>query len=330
MRGVTRTLNVLTLAVLLAALATPHPAAQAPPGLVVGAGNFFSPIVANLERAVGFYRDGLGLEVTGSPSNAADNAPLRHMFGLPDAQLRWTVARPAGVRQGVEIVEISRAGGRPLNRRITDPGAMTLVLSTTSALPDVVARLQQHGGTPLSAKGRSNFAGAAVIVVRDPDDHFAELIAAGTAAPLAPRIRLTVQNLDKAMALYRDSLGLRVTAQPLTSDEWWTTALGLTRGAAQAGVLEVPGANLTIEFVQFANHGARPTARIQDPGSTRLQLQVRDLDAAVKAVVAAGGRVVSTGGRPVDLPGGRGTAIKAAIVQDPNDLFLVLIETAAR
>ena len=74
-------------------------------GLVVGAGNFFSPIVSNLEKGIAFYRDGLGLEVTGEPSNADDNAPLRDMFGLPGAKLRWTIARPAGMRNGVEIIE---------------------------------------------------------------------------------------------------------------------------------------------------------------------------------------------------------------------------------
>ena len=167
-----------------------------------------------------------------------------------------------------------------------------------------------------------------MIVVRDPDDHFVQLIASGSSTPLAPRIRLTVQNLEKTLALYRDGLGLRGTAQLPTSDEWLTTALGLTRGGAQAGVLEVPGSNLTIEFIRFTNGGGPPSARIQDPGSTRLQLQVRDLDAAIQAVVRAGGRVVSTGGRPVELPGGRGNAIKAAIVQDPDNLFLVLIQAA--
>ena len=42
----------------------PAPAAPAgppPTGLVVGSGNFFSPIVSNLDKAVAFYRDGLGL-----------------------------------------------------------------------------------------------------------------------------------------------------------------------------------------------------------------------------------------------------------------------------
>jgi hypothetical protein len=47
----------------------------------------------------------------------------------------------------------------------------------------------------------------------------------------------------------------------------------------------------------------------------------------MKAVVRAGGTVVSTGGMPVQLPAGRGGTIKAAVVRDPDNLFLVLIET---
>jgi predicted enzyme related to lactoylglutathione lyase len=304
-------MTTVALTVALGALAMPAATAQAPaPGLVVGSGNFFSPIVGNLENAIAFYRDGLGLEVTGQPSNATDNAPLRNMFGLPDAQLRWTVARPAGVRQGVEIVEISGAGGRPLDRRITDPGAMTLVMSTADDLDEVVSRLRARGGIVISTPVASKTTGARLAVVRDPDDHFIELIAAGRdATPLPPRIRLTVQNLDKATALYRDGLGLRPTAR--------------------SGVLEVQGSNLVIEFVASPGGILNVSGRIQDPGSTRLQLQVRDLDAAIQAIVRAGGRVVSTGGRPVELPGGRGNAIKAAIVQDPNYLFVVLIQAAS-
>ena len=179
-------MTTVALTVALGLLAMPAATAQAPaPGLVVGSGNFFSPIVANLENAIAFYRDGLGLEVTGQPSNATGNAPLRNMFGR---------------------------------------------------------------------------------------------------------------------------LGLRPTAR--------------------AGVLEVPGSNLVIELLVSTTGTRQVSGPIQDPGSTRLQLQVRDLDAAIQAAVRAGGRVVSTGGRPVELPGGRGNSIKAAIVQDPDNLFLVLIHAA--
>ena len=56
----------LTCALVATAAHAQAPAAPAPPGpsptgLVVGSGNFFSPIVSELDRAVAFYRDGLGL-----------------------------------------------------------------------------------------------------------------------------------------------------------------------------------------------------------------------------------------------------------------------------
>jgi predicted enzyme related to lactoylglutathione lyase len=299
-------------------------------GLVVGSGNFFSPIVANLERSVTFYGDGLGLAVTGTPSNAADNAPLRNMFGLRDAQLRWTVARPAGSRNGVEIVEISKAGGKALNRRVTDPGAMTLVTFT----PDVdqaVRRLQEHGGTPLGPQRKANAASTRVAVVRDPDDHFVALVSSAPAPrPVPPRIRLTVHSLPGAIALYGSALGLRPTTDPPTPDMSLINAIGLTSGGVQAAAYDVPGSGLVIEFVVFTDAPSRTVSgRIQDSGSTRLQLQVRDVDAAIAAVVAAGGQVISTGGVPVELPAGRGAPIRAAIVRDPDNLFLVLIQAAA-
>lgn len=331
MMNVRLCLSVIGLTGSIAVIAAQNPATPLGTGLVVGSGNFFSPIVANLDKAVAFYHDGLGLDVMGTPSNAAENAPLRNMFGLPDAQLRWTVARSTGSRQGVEIVEISSAGGKPLNRRITDSGAMTLVMSTSDDLDQVVKRLKEHSGTMVSGPGKQDIGGRArVIIARDADDHFVQLFGVGaTATPLLPRIRLTVQSVNKAVALYRDALGLRPSAGSPVSDDVLMTALGIARGGASAAALEVPGSGLVVELIEFKANSRQVVGRIQDPGSTRLQLQVRDLDAAIQAVVRAGGRVVSTGGRPVELPGGRGSSIKAAIVQDPDNLFLVLIETAA-
>jgi hypothetical protein len=59
-----------------------------------------------------------------------------------------------------------------------------------------------------------------------------------------------------------------------------------------------------------------------------MQLQVRDVDAVIESLKAAGGDVVSTGGTTVGLPGRGGTTTKVAIVRDPNNLFLVLIQAA--
>jgi predicted enzyme related to lactoylglutathione lyase len=62
--------------------------------------------------------------------------------------------------------------------------------------------------------------------------------------------------------------------------------------------------------------------RLQDPGAARFQLRLRDLDATMAALKAAGSSVVSSGGTPVVLTGGT----RAAIMPDPNGLFFVLIQ----
>jgi hypothetical protein len=60
-----------------------------------------------------FYRDGLGLDVQGEPGDADANPGLRNMFGLPDARLRWQIARPPAVTGGVEIVRSRRPAAGP-------------------------------------------------------------------------------------------------------------------------------------------------------------------------------------------------------------------------
>jgi hypothetical protein len=57
-----------------------------------------------------------------------------------------------------------------------------------------------------------------------------------------------------------------------------------------------------------------------------MHIRVRDVDAAIAALAKVGGRVASTSGKPVELPAGN-NRLKAAIVRDPDNLFLVLIES---
>jgi catechol 2,3-dioxygenase-like lactoylglutathione lyase family enzyme len=313
----------------------------APTGLVVGSGNFFSPIVGDLERAVAFYRDGLGLEVTGEPSNADANAPLRNMFGLPDARIRWTIGRPPTQRTGVEIVEIKKAEGRTAERRIQDSGAFTLIVLVRD-IDAALARLKQLGAPVVTSSGapvtlRAGTSTARAVVVKDPDSHFVELVqmtplpettAPPTANVIGVRVRLTVDDVEKAMRLYCDTLGLqRRSLSERLKDPDVMRVVGLGNGEYRLGVTEVPTTGLRLELVEFAGVDRR-TVRgdIQDPGSTRMQLQVRDVDAAIAALKGAGGTVVSAGGTTVNLPGRGGATTKVAIVRDPNNLFLVLLQ----
>jgi catechol 2,3-dioxygenase-like lactoylglutathione lyase family enzyme len=157
----------------------------------------------------------------------------------------------------------------------------------------------------------------------------------GTANVVNVRVRHTVQDLESALALYRDALGLQginrlqgsSRVPPYVAYRPVQDALGVGPDTIyRYAELVVPGSGRVIELIEFKDmrrHAER--ARVQDLSSTMIQLRVADVDAAAAAVVQAGGTFVSTGGRPLDLPAGDST-LKAGIVRDPDDLFLMLIQ----
>jgi catechol 2,3-dioxygenase-like lactoylglutathione lyase family enzyme len=313
------------------------PTGPAPTGLVVGSGNYFSPIVADLDRAIAFYR-AVGFQFQGEPANADANPQLRAMFGLPDARLRYQIGRAPPIPGGVEIIEVSQANGEPVARRVQDPGAVTLV-ATVRDLDGAFARVKQLGAPVVTRSGAAVDVGPVgrMVVVQDPSGHFVELVqpakltdaqAAAAGNVVGVRVRMTVDDVESSLKRYRDALGFHELA-PI--GQFGGTAavldvLGLTDGQYRVGQLQVPTSGLQFTLIDFKGVDRRQkTAGIEDPGSTRIQLRVADIDAAVAALDKSGGAFVSTGGKPLDLPAGAGT-IKVGIVRDPDNLFLVLIQ----
>ena len=104
-----RALGVLLIVLLQPiAIRTQVRAPERPPvgatNLVVGSEHLVGLTVASLERALAFYRDGVGLPAAGT-SNGDNNPPVRQLFGLPDAHLRSAVARPPAMTAGIDIME---------------------------------------------------------------------------------------------------------------------------------------------------------------------------------------------------------------------------------
>jgi catechol 2,3-dioxygenase-like lactoylglutathione lyase family enzyme len=314
-------------------------AGPAPTGLAVGSGNYFSPIVANLEKAIAFYQ-AIGFQFQGEPANADTNPQLRAMFGLPDARLRYQIGRaPAVPGGGVEIIEVSQANIEPVSRSVQDPGAMTLV-TTVRDLDGAFARLKQIGATVVTRSGAPIKVGTVgrMVVVQDPAGHFIEIVqpekltdaqAAATGNVIGVRVRFTVRDVESALKLYRDELGFHEMA-PLgqyNGDAAVLDALGMSAGQYRVGQLQVPASGLQFTLIDFKGVERKTKiAGIKDPGSTRIQLRVADIDKTVAVLGKAGGTFISTGGKPLDLPAGAGT-IKVGIVRDPDNLFLVLIHT---
>jgi catechol 2,3-dioxygenase-like lactoylglutathione lyase family enzyme len=298
--------------------------------------------VHDLDKAVAFYRDGLGFDVPDQPTDATTNAPLRDMFGLPDARMRWLIGRATGIAGGIEIVEISGAKASTLKRALQDPGAVTLVL-TVRDLDAIAARLHEQNVrvlTPGKVPALVTMGGAQarVLTVQDPDGHFVELIQppeiAATAVPptaniIDARVRQTVQSLDRAVQLYHDALGLAlINRSEFTSEHAVATALGVPGARLRMATLQVPQSGLILEVIEFAGKHRSARANIQDPGSTRMQLRVRNVDEAIAAIAKFGGEVISTGGKSVELPAGN-NKITVAIDREPDNLFIVMLGAPA-
>jgi len=304
-----------------------------------------SPIVDNLDVAAHFYHDLLGLDLVPSPPPGplpvdTDSGHLL-LHGLPDARLRFIGARMPGVRCGIEVVELTHVDRRPVHRRYQDPGSATLVL-TVRNLEGLLAGLKTAGvhvvttgGAPVRITAPA--VGAALAVtVQDPDRHYVELVQPDrmpeTDVPAASNVvgiglRLTVADAERAVAFYRTVLGIDGQVHPFEKSRATLALAGLPEGAEfRTAMTPIPGSSRTLEFIQFRGLDAATSpapSRVQDPGSYRLQLTFRDIDATLAALEKAGSRTISTGGAPVTMTFGS-RPWRLAVVPDPNNLFLVV------
>jgi catechol 2,3-dioxygenase-like lactoylglutathione lyase family enzyme len=302
-----------------------------------------SPIVANLDVSARFYHDLLGLDLF--PSPPAGPLPVDidpghlHLHGLPQSRLRFIGARMPGVRCGIELVEWTKVERTAVHRRYQDPGAVTLILIVRD-IDRAFAALKQ-AGTPVVTTGGApiNMSTAnrtRAVIVKDPDGHFVEIAQLdpipettlpATSNIIGIRLRVTVSDTDRTVAYYRNILGVEGQSRPFVSNRNVMTMAGLpAMGEYRLTSAQMPNSALILEFMEFRGlDSARVPvpSRVQDPGSYRLQLSVKDIDAALGALRAAGGRVISTGGVPVRMTFG-GRPWRLAVVLDLNNLFLIV------
>jgi predicted enzyme related to lactoylglutathione lyase len=258
------------------------------------------------------------------------------MHGTDRARIRFVGARMPGVRCGVELVEFGNIERRAVRRRLQDPGTVTLVLlvrdidAPFDRLKKAGVPIVTTGGVPI-AMSASNKSRA--VMVKDPDGHFVELIELdplpATDLPSASNVigiqlRVTVQDLDRSLAYYRRLLGIDGRLQPPVRDGKMAALMGLPDAQYTLSVADIPGSRLALQFIEFSGfERSAVRSRVQDPGSYRLQLNVRDIDATLAGLSLAGGKVISLRSQPVRMTFG-GRPWRLAVVEDVNNLFLVL------
>lgn len=125
--------------------------------------------VTNLDRAVEFYRDVLGLAVL--DRFTVSGAAFAAAVGVEGATGSFVHLDAGGAR--VELVEYDPEGGTMPERKINRPGAVHLGLSTAdldafyASLPASVETLSEPQTTE---------SGSRILFVRDPEGNLVELI----------------------------------------------------------------------------------------------------------------------------------------------------------
>jgi catechol 2,3-dioxygenase-like lactoylglutathione lyase family enzyme len=321
----------------LASSQTAQPAAQSAAGAAVVALGNFSHIVANLDRSIAFYRDGLGLEQTAPLRPFEANVPIMRAANVMGAQTRYAVLKVPGSTLNVELIEYKDIDRTPSRPRFQDPGTGNLVV-TVRDLDMALTRLEKAGatvitigGTPAAIAGKMR-----VMFLQDPDGFVIELnqpspvqrpSADSLGNVLASAFEITIEDTEKTAAFYRDLLGFQVTAGTSFNGEKLMTDTAGTPGARfRQSRLQVPGTAFVFTAIEFADIERKPhSTRLQDPGTAMLQLMVGDVDSLLRTLKAGGATVVSVGGEAVTM----GT-LRLAVVRDPNNLFLELIERPQR
>jgi catechol 2,3-dioxygenase-like lactoylglutathione lyase family enzyme len=274
-----------------------------------------SPIVADLDRSLHFYRDLLGLEVSSAPAAVPSPGIRPPNFWICTESLAargFDISERAypGVRCGIEPVQFDKIDRKAVHPRLQDAGTVMPILLVRN-IDSIFSRLKAAGvpvvttgGQPVAPVPTSKTRG---VLVKDPDGHFVELAQLepqpATTVPESSniyeiRFRVTVRNLDEAVAYYRDRLGIPGMPGSFAAQSGVMAMMGLPEnGQYRFSAAQIPGSTLTLELMEFRGlKGGETKPRVQDPGAYRLQLNVDDVSATVEVLKNSGSRVISTAG----------------------------------
>jgi catechol 2,3-dioxygenase-like lactoylglutathione lyase family enzyme len=327
---------VLSLAQTAVFAQAPQPA---PPGEIVGVGNF-AHIVEDLETSLAFYRDVLGLEVRATTEFAASPA-IQAMGGTPNAESRIAVLTVPCLALGIELIEyrgIERVAQHP---HFVDPGAANIafrVRDLDTLFPQIRrfpgVNILTAGGEPVTITTPNGTLHA--LFFQDPDGFVVEMLETSEVPADAPAGHIVagsafepaVADSEESVRFYNELLGFdfKLGAAFNTNQEMAATA-GAPGASFRQSQARIPGTSVPMTLIEFKDIERKThSARTQDPGTTVLQLIVRDVAALTAKLAAAGVPIVSIGGKPVQVAPG----LDISIVRDPNGMLLELVQRSNR
>jgi catechol 2,3-dioxygenase-like lactoylglutathione lyase family enzyme len=140
---------------------------------------------------------------------------------------------------------------------------------------------------------------------------------------------LTVSDLDRSIAFYRDLLGLELVTRWESTQPYLRTIVGFPDAELHIALLRIPAmdgglSGHHLELLEYRQpRGARGDAATSNPGNVHVALLVSDLDGMYRRLSAHG---VTFKSPPVDIAHGRNKGARAVYLRDPDDITIELIE----
>jgi catechol 2,3-dioxygenase-like lactoylglutathione lyase family enzyme len=143
-------------------------------------------------------------------------------------------------------------------------------------------------------------------------------------------VGVTVSDMDRALAFYRDLLGLRVIADATVAGPEVAELLGLEI-PVQLRIADLDsGDGRIVELLQYLQpKGRRIAYESSDPATAHIAFTVDDLAAVRERLSDAGATIVSR--RPITIsePGGSFDGAICLYVRDPDGAILELVQRRA-
>jgi catechol 2,3-dioxygenase-like lactoylglutathione lyase family enzyme len=137
---------------------------------------------------------------------------------------------------------------------------------------------------------------------------------------------ITVSNLERSLAFWRDVLGFEFSHTAHQKGELAREITGIEGAELKLAVLKAPGGH-KIELLEYFAPADRKPANLRpcDVGSVHVALLVNDLDTVLERIAASGWKAA---GKPQILTRGPNAGKRIVYVRDPDGTTIELMQIA--
>jgi glyoxylase I family protein len=143
--------------------------------------------------------------------------------------------------------------------------------------------------------------------------------------PSADHTGITVANLERSLAFWRDVLGFELSHTAHQTGELAKEITGVAGAEIKLAVVKAPGGHKIelLEYLAPSDRKRDADLRPCDVGHAHVALLVDDLDAVLERIAAAG---LKAAGKPQTLKNGPNAGKRVVYVRDPDGTTIELMQ----